>query len=135
MTRDLIMQVLTGLIQLAILGGLGYLMRFLAAKVGETNLKKYYDIAKIAVNAIEQTMGGQSGANKKQEVIAYIQKIIGNRLSAEEIDKLIEAAVFEMKLVMKDYSTTKTPPVVPVQSTPVTPAVTGPAQASPLKQK
>lgn len=99
--RDLIMTILTALIQLIILIGLGYLIDYLKAKISTERLKKYYDLITKFVHAAEQTFGDGKGMLKKQYVIDAVKKVLKGRLTNEEIDKLIEAAVFEMNLVLK----------------------------------
>jgi len=100
--KDLIITILTAGIQLIILIGLGYAIDYLKTKISAERLKKYYDLITKFVHAVEQTLGPNTGAQKKAEVVSLIQKEIGNKLTAEEIDKLIEAAVFEMNLVLKE---------------------------------
>lgn len=102
--KDLIMQILTAGIQIIILVGLGYAINYLKTKTSIENLQKYYTLIKAFVQAAEQTLGSGTGAQKKAQVIAMVQKIIGNKLSADEIDKLIESAVFEMNTVLKKYN-------------------------------
>jgi len=99
--RDLIMTILTAGIQLVVIVVLGYLIDYLSAKIGIEKMKRYYEIAKTFVQAVEQKIGAGKGPDKKAEVFNLLKKVIGNKLTDEEIDKLIEAAVFEMNLVLK----------------------------------
>lgn len=99
--KDIIMNILLGLIQLAVLMVSGFVSKYLREKYGAEVLKKYAGLAKIAVLAIEQTMQGADGTAKKRSVEEYLSRAIGGKLSAEDIDKLIEAAVFEMNQVIK----------------------------------
>lgn len=98
--RDLIMTILTAGVQLVIMVALGYFINFLYAKIGTEKTKKYFDIAKMLVRGVEQEFGSGNGADKKVEVFNLLKKITGNMLSEEEIDKLIEAAVFEMNYIL-----------------------------------
>lgn len=100
--RELIMTILITLIQLIILVGLGYFIDFLKTKTSTEKLKKYYDLIVKFVHAAEQTFGDGKGALKKQYVINTVKKILGNKLTDEEIDRMIESAVFEMNLVLKE---------------------------------
>jgi hypothetical protein len=53
-----------------------------------------------AVAAMEQTIKDKGmGAVKKEKVIEYAKKVIGTALTDEQIDELIEAAVFAIKKV------------------------------------
>lgn len=101
MERDLILTILTATVQLFIVLGLGYLIKFLKSKISIENLQKYYTLIKLFVESIEQIYGGGQGVIKKKAVVDMVRKTIGNKLTPEEIDKLIEAAVFEMNLVLK----------------------------------
>ncbi|WKV07867.1 phage holin [Thermoanaerobacterium sp. CMT5567-10] len=98
--RDLIMTILTAGLQLVILVTLGYVINFLYSKIGTEKTKRYFEIAKMIVRGVEQEFGAGNGADKKAEAVNLIKKIIGNKLTDEEIDKLIEAAVFEMNYVL-----------------------------------
>lgn len=100
--KDLIMQILTASIQLIILVGLGYAIKYLKTKTSVENLQKYYSLIKAFVQAAEQQLGAGTGAQKKAQVVAMVQKVIGNKLSADEIDKLIESAVFEINNILKE---------------------------------
>lgn len=62
--------------------------------------KKYKFWTDIAVSAIEQTMGGGNGAQKKREVELWLSSKLKG-VSADEIDKLVQAAVSEMNKTLK----------------------------------
>ncbi|MGB9680305.1 MAG: phage holin [Thermoanaerobacteraceae bacterium] len=98
--NNLIMQILTAGVQLIIMVVLGYAIDYLRTKIGLDKMKKYYELAKTFVYAIEQEFGSGNGLEKKAEVINLLRKALGNKLSDEEIDKLIEAAVFEMNYIL-----------------------------------
>lgn len=100
--RDLIITLLITLLQLIILIGLGYFIEFLKTKISTEKLKKYYDLIVKFVHAAEQVYGKNTGVLKKQYVINTVKKILGNKLTDDEIDRMIEAAVFEMNLVLKE---------------------------------
>lgn len=100
--NEYVMQIILAVIGLVISIGGGYLVKYLSAKTGNENLARYYEWAKIAVNAAEQMLGAGAGINKKEEVIAYLIQKFGNKITSEDINKLIEAAVYQMNLVLKD---------------------------------
>lgn len=100
--RELIIQILFYAIQLVVLVVLGYVIQFLQTKLGNEKFKKAYNLVKNVVLAIEQTLGSGNGADKKAEAVAIIKKMIGNKLSDDEINILIEAAVKEMNMVLKE---------------------------------
>ncbi|HHV75525.1 MAG TPA: phage holin [Thermoanaerobacterium sp.] len=99
--KELVMTILTAGVQLAVMAALGYAINFINAKIGTENTKKYYNLAKTVVTAIEQQIGPGKGPDKKSEAIAVIKELTKNKLSDEEINVLIEAAVKEMNLVLK----------------------------------
>jgi hypothetical protein len=51
--------------------------------------------------SIEQTQGSLSGIEKKQIAIDQIKKLLGDKVTEEEIDRLIEAAVYEIKKLIQ----------------------------------
>lgn len=105
--KDLIITFLTAGIQLLIFISLGYVINYLKTKTTTENLQRYYDLIKKVVQAVEQVYGSGNGSQKKAEAIKIIQKIIGNKLTADEIDKLIESAVFEINEVLKTSNIAK----------------------------
>ena len=68
----------------------------LRARLGDQQLAVVKEWVNIAVHAAEQIFhaGGQ-GAEKKQYVVDFLNSK-GLKISNKELDKLIEAAVFEM---------------------------------------
>jgi LL-H family phage holin len=108
--KDLIMTILTAGIQLTILVGLGSLIDYLLTKTSAENLSKIYNLIRIFVQSAEQIYGEGEGVIKKKAVLDMISKTIKNKLSTEEIDKLIESAVFEINTVL-DNKKIKTPEV------------------------
>lgn len=102
MLKDLLMQGLTVLMQLIVLFVMGALFNYLNKKIGNEKLKKYYDWVKKAVQAAEQYYGAGKGTEKKDWVINYLNKKFGNKLSQADIDLLLESAVHEMNLFLKN---------------------------------
>jgi LL-H family phage holin len=99
--EQLIMTILTAAVQLAVIATLGYVINFLDKKIGKDKIEKYYGLAKILVMATEQELGPGNGADKKTEVMNLLKKLTCNKLTDEELSKLIEAAVKEMNIVLK----------------------------------
>lgn len=99
-----IMYVLMGLVQLAVLIVGFFASKYLYEKYRTDILQKYTGLAKKTVLAIEQTMQGADGTAKKRSAEEYLSRVIDGKLSGEDIDKLIEAAVYEMnqKIVKKE---------------------------------
>lgn len=102
MLKDLIMQGLIALVQIVVLIALGALIDFLAKKIGNENVKKYYDLVKKGVQAAEQVYGAGQGEEKKAWVLEYLSKALGKKLSADDLNMLLESAVHEMNLVLKN---------------------------------
>ena len=99
--RELLITLITILTQILILVGLGYFIDFLRSKISIDKLREYYGLIVKFVYAAEQVYGKGTGAIKKQYVINTVKKILGNKLTDDEIDRMLEAAVFEMNLVLK----------------------------------
>lgn len=99
--------VLTNLLQAAAVILSGFCINLIRSKTQHTKFSKYMDYAKIAVTAIEQTMGLSTGAIKKKAVETFLYDKIGKALSKDEIDKLIEAAVFDLNLNHNSKSASK----------------------------
>ena len=65
-------------------------------KVTDAQFEKIKMYVSIAVKAAEQIyVGNGRGAEKKQYVVEYLEKL-GLKIDAETLDKLIEAAVFDL---------------------------------------
>lgn len=103
--QDLLMQGLSVLVQIAVLALSGFLIDGLIAKTGQTKFRKLLDYARIGVAAAEQTFGAGNGDQKKAQVEEFLSNKLKGKLSPTEIDKLIEAAVFEMNSVIKNKVT------------------------------
>ena len=99
-----------------------YVVAFLRARLGNENLKKYYNIVDMAVKAAEETykLSGQ-GQGKKADVKEYLFGKLGTYLSMEDIDKLIQATVFEMNKASKTiFNDVFNPITVPLGTSHVT---------------
>ena len=96
-----VMQLLIYIIALIISIGGGYIVKYLSGKIGNDKLNYYYTIIKTIVMSIEQTQGSLSGIEKKQIAIEQIKKLLGDKVTEEEIDRLIEAAVYEIKKLIQ----------------------------------
>ena len=66
------------------------------SRVTDAQFEKIKMYVSIAVKAAEQIYVGHGrGAEKKQYVVEYLEKL-GLKIDAETLDKLIEAAVFDL---------------------------------------
>lgn len=95
-----IMQILISILTVIISIGGGYIIKYLRDKIGSDKLNYYYNIIKTIVMSIEQTQGNLSGEEKKKLAIQQIKKLFGDKLSEEEINRLIESAVYEIKKLL-----------------------------------
>lgn len=100
-TRELIMTILSVSLQLIVGIVLFYSIEFLKKKISIATLQNCYTLIEYFVKGVEQIFGAGNGDKKKEVVLEIAQKIMGNVLTTEEIDKLIESAVYEMNLVLK----------------------------------
>lgn len=76
-----------------------YVIPLLKAKLAESKDRRLLEIVEIAVRAAEQTIGSGHGSVKKDEVIEFVTCWMvqhGIQITNEQLDQLIEAAVFEL---------------------------------------
>jgi hypothetical protein len=107
--RDLIMNLLLALVQLAAFALVTVALNFMIGKVGNEKFKSILGYAKILIASVEQTMAPGTGAAKKALVEAALSKKFGGKVTAEEIDHIIEAAVYEIKQATAIVTATMTP--------------------------
>jgi len=77
-----------------------YIIPLLKEKLADIKYQRLLEVVELAVRAAEQTIKGSGmGAVKKDEVIAFVTKWMvghGILITEEQLDQLIEAAVFNM---------------------------------------
>lgn len=82
-----------------------YVVPLLKEKLNDSKYQKLLDIVEIAVRAAEQTIQGSGqGAVKKDEVLNFVSEwmmIHGIDINPDQLDQLIEAAVYNLKLEAK----------------------------------
>lgn len=79
-----------------------YLVPFLKSQIKEKQMDQILTIVDTAVQAAEQTL--KSGAIKKADVLTFVSNWLGEKglhISDEELDRLIESAVFAMNSAIK----------------------------------
>ncbi len=91
---------LLSLITLVIALGGGYLISFLKHKIGSENLSSYYKMAKQVVMAVEQANPQLIGVDKKDLAIKKLVQLSNNKISQEQADILIEAAIYDIKKLL-----------------------------------
>lgn len=82
-----------------------YVIPLLKEKLNDSKYQKLLDIVEVAVRAAEQTIQGSGqGAVKKDEVLNFVSEwmmIHGIDINPDQLDQLIEAAVYNLKLEAK----------------------------------
>lgn len=101
MNQELITQILTMVVQVIIPIVGGYIINYLRIKVGTEKLNQYYKLSKTVVDSVEQTFGSGNGADKKEEAIQALRLLSKGRLSEDQIERMIEAAVYETNTLLK----------------------------------
>lgn len=78
-----------------------YAVPYLRILKNDARYERMLDMVALAVRAAEQTITGQGqGAVKKAEVIKFVSEWLygkGINITEDELDQLIEAAVYSMK--------------------------------------
>ena len=108
--HQILFQILTNVIQILCVVLSGFCINLISSKIQNTKLSKYMDYARMAVSAVEQTMGFDNGIEKKKAVKGFLTKKIGNTLSPEDLDNLIEASVYNLNLEQNAKTSEKNPP-------------------------
>lgn len=91
---------LLSLITLVITVGGGYLVNFLRHKIGNEKLSNYYQIAKQIVMAIEQSNPQLADIDKKELAINKLLELTQNKITENQAQILIEAAVYDIKKLL-----------------------------------
>lgn len=99
--NDLTFNILKIAVTLATVFISAYLIPLLKEKLNESKYQKILDMVEIAVRAAEQTIKGSGlGAVKKEQVINFVSYYMaqhGIDISHEQLDQLIECAVYNLK--------------------------------------
>ena len=78
-----------------------YLIPLIREKLSDARYSKLIEIIEVAIRAAEQTITGTGmGHYKKDEVLAFVTAWMlkhGVTISEEQLDQLIEAAVYNLK--------------------------------------
>jgi len=82
-----------------------YVIPLLREKLKDAKYQSLIEIVEVAVRAAEQTIKGSGmGAVKKDEVIGFVTwwaSLHGVNISDEQLDRLIECVVYNLKLEAK----------------------------------
>lgn len=111
--REVIFQAFLYVLQAIILIVGTYLVMFikhkielLRQKIGQERYLLLSEVAQNVVKAVEQVFGGKQGELKKSEAVNFLVKNF--KLTEDEAEKLVEAAVYEMNKVLKATTTQAT---------------------------
>lgn len=74
-----------------------YLINFLNSKIGSEKTKHYYDLAQKVVMSIEQSNPQLAGIDKKELAINKLVELSDNKITTNQADILLEAAVYDIK--------------------------------------
>lgn len=77
----------------------GFVIPLLKEKITDIRYQRLLDMVEVAVRAAEQTIGDGYGHVKKDEVIKFVTDWMlshGIKVTEEQLDQLIEAAVYSM---------------------------------------
>ena len=77
-----------------------YLIPYIKTLREDKRYAQALDIVQTAVRAAEQSLKNETGEFKKSEVLTYVchwLEINGIKVEMEQLDKLIECAVYQMK--------------------------------------
>lgn len=106
--RELLIQGLSIIIQISaivllpiIIKAIKTYMNNLEAQMGKANYEKYVEITKNIVYAVEQLYPEILGKDKYKYAVYAINEKLGNTLTEQEMNTLIEAAVAQINLVSK----------------------------------
>lgn len=74
-----------------------FVLPWLKERIGAEKLKNLWKLICIAVQAAEQIFGANEGERKKEYALAYLDDIgVTAKVEPEQLDALIEAAVYEL---------------------------------------
>lgn len=79
-----------------------FVIPYIKAKLNDMQYKDLLEVIKVAVQAVEQTM--QGGEVKKEEVVKFVSVYLMQHkidITPEQLDKLIESAVYVLKQEQK----------------------------------
>jgi len=93
----LVLQLLQALIELGIAVLVPMVIKWVFTKISLGNLVKYKSLAQFAVAAVEQTMKEAHMGEKKAAAEKKLSDLTKGALRPEEIDHLVEDAVFTLK--------------------------------------
>ncbi|MCG8500748.1 MAG: phage holin [Firmicutes bacterium] len=101
MLNGILLQSLMLIIQAAILIVGVYIVQYIRLRLAKERFYFVYSLAKTVVISVEQMIGPGRGADKKQEALQVLKNLTKGKLSDEQMDRVIEAAVYEMNGMLR----------------------------------
>ena len=99
--NDFLFQVFLGIVTSAIFIITYYAIPWLKTQIHESQYKEVVEVVAQAVRCAEQTIRKSgSGALKKEQVLTFLESWLSQRgikITSEQLNQLIEAAVYAMK--------------------------------------
>lgn len=102
--NDLTFNILKIVITIATVVLSAVVIPLLKEKLTDSRYQRLLEMVEIAVRAAEQTIGSGQGAIKKDEVVKFVTEWMyshGISITQEQLDQLIECAVYNLKLEAK----------------------------------
>lgn len=96
-SHELILKGLQALIEVGIAILVPIVIRYVLTKISKDNLIRYITLAEMVVKAVQQTMGDVDNEQKKATAFNKLLELTHGTLSSQEVEHLLEAAVFEVK--------------------------------------
>lgn len=97
---DLLLMIIT--LVIAVMGT--YLTNFINQKIGSDKTKHSFEMAKQVIMYIEQFNPKLSNIDKKNLAMLKLIELTNGKITPEQADMLIEAAVYEVKKLIKEFN-------------------------------
>lgn len=101
MNEKLFLEIASGIVTILVAVITSFVIPYIKSKIDSDKLEKLDYFIKIAVRCAEQIYTPEQWKEKKDYVVNYITDLINNslhiKLTASEIDDLIEGAVYQLK--------------------------------------
>ena len=99
--KELIKYIVEAVIVIILLIVTGYLIPLIKNKIGDDKFNQIAEWVKFAVLKAEQVLTAETGEQKKEYVMSFINEVLAENkinITAEQLDVLIESAVKEMNI-------------------------------------
>ena len=110
MDKEIVKYIVEGVIALILIIVSRYLIPLIKNKIGDDQFTKLAGWVKFAVLKAEQVLTAETGEQKKEYVISFIDEVLAENkinVTAEQLDVLIESAVKEMNIAQNKIKKTE----------------------------